>query len=306
MNRTALAIKMLRYLRQNEFVKKQELADFLETNPRNIKELRNELEIAGYTIEILNGPYGGYRLGETSSLPLVELSALEKEALHDATGFLMGSNQPVLNNTFKEGYLKLVNSNQSYTSISSETSKLVMSNLEIEKRLDIFREAIASKVRTKVQYQRGLVQTKSYVFEPYDLLVVNNLWYVVGYIKGKHWASLKVNRILEIEMLEETYLYDENFSTQSMLGTFGFKFSDAIDLQVIIQNHNYASEYEYGENQRVDVIDDTTFELNVRLNSKLRAQSFILQFGSDIKIIAPQWLNQFQYEHAQKITNRKD
>ena len=64
MNRTAKCIEMLMYLSEDTEVYKKtaEVADYLQTNPRNIREFKKELECAGFIIEEKKGRYGGYRL----------------------------------------------------------------------------------------------------------------------------------------------------------------------------------------------------------------------------------------------------
>ena len=67
MNRSALVIKMLNYLYANgrkKPVSREDLAEVLETNVRNIVEFKKELEVAGYLIESVRGKDGGYILNE--------------------------------------------------------------------------------------------------------------------------------------------------------------------------------------------------------------------------------------------------
>ena len=59
MNRTGLTIKMLTLLKARGKMSTKELAEELETNPRNIREFRKELELAGYVVEETRGRYGG-------------------------------------------------------------------------------------------------------------------------------------------------------------------------------------------------------------------------------------------------------
>lgn len=60
---------MILYTRDIMSIK--ELAEELDTNPRNIPEFRKELEAAGYPIETVSGRYGGYRLKKTDFFPTV-------------------------------------------------------------------------------------------------------------------------------------------------------------------------------------------------------------------------------------------
>ena len=53
-----------------EPISTEKLAALLETNPRNIREYRKELETAGFTIEHKKGPYGGYKLEKNALFPV--------------------------------------------------------------------------------------------------------------------------------------------------------------------------------------------------------------------------------------------
>ena len=55
MKRCAACIRMLQLLRSRGFMTREELAQELDTNVRNILEYRKELEEAGYVIEGTTG-----------------------------------------------------------------------------------------------------------------------------------------------------------------------------------------------------------------------------------------------------------
>ena len=75
MNRTALCIRMLALLKVRGRMRIDEIAEALETNPRNVREFRKELEIAGYPIIQTTGRYGGYQLDTSALLPAPALDA---------------------------------------------------------------------------------------------------------------------------------------------------------------------------------------------------------------------------------------
>lgn len=62
MNRTGKCIKMLMLLRKYEKMSSKELSIALETNQRNIREYRKELEEAGFEFHNIRGINGGYQL----------------------------------------------------------------------------------------------------------------------------------------------------------------------------------------------------------------------------------------------------
>ena len=72
----------------------------------------------------------------------------------------------------------------------------------------------------------------------------------------------------------------------------------------IIANRNYLKELVTSDHQIYNDIDASTFEFQLRFYSKKRAQSFVLELGSDITIHKPNWLKEFQLNEALKILER--
>lgn len=62
MNRTSKSIKMLMLLSERGKMNCKELAQALDTNPRNIREFKKELVNAGFLVKYTIGYYGGYEL----------------------------------------------------------------------------------------------------------------------------------------------------------------------------------------------------------------------------------------------------
>ena len=85
MGKTARCIKIIQILSARDLVNTKELADVLETNPRNIKEYIKELEECGYQIYSITGKNGGYRLDKSETIPSLKLTVSEKEVLLEGT-----------------------------------------------------------------------------------------------------------------------------------------------------------------------------------------------------------------------------
>ena len=68
MNRTNLCIRMLQLLKARGKMNTTQLATELEVNPRNIREFKKELVLAGYNVEEVKGRYGGYILNDEYDL----------------------------------------------------------------------------------------------------------------------------------------------------------------------------------------------------------------------------------------------
>ena len=91
MGKALLCIKMLELLNTGKIYKISELAELLDTNPRNIPEYKKELEDCGYVINSVSGKYGGLILDKSNLLPTIKLTNEEKDALNESFRYLMGS-----------------------------------------------------------------------------------------------------------------------------------------------------------------------------------------------------------------------
>ena len=88
MKRCAACIRMLQLLRSRGFMTREELAQELNTNVRNILEYRKEREEVGYVIEATTGKYGGYQLKSGTLLPVAGLYEEELRSLQESRRYL--------------------------------------------------------------------------------------------------------------------------------------------------------------------------------------------------------------------------
>ena len=108
MNRTALCIRMLALLKVRGRMRIDEIAEALETNPRNVREFRKELEIAGYPIIQTTGRYGGYQLDASALLPAPALDAQEEDALQEACRYLRSHTDFIAEEAFERAMGKIL------------------------------------------------------------------------------------------------------------------------------------------------------------------------------------------------------
>ena len=120
MGKTARCIKIIQILSSRDLINTKELADVLDTNPRNIKEYIKELEECGYKIYSITGKNGGYKLDKSETIPSLKLTVSEKEVLLEGTEFLRNTNY-MNQSAFDEAMGKV------FSSIS--TSEITPSNI---------------------------------------------------------------------------------------------------------------------------------------------------------------------------------
>lgn len=93
MRKASKCIKMLQLLNSGKVYKVSELADLLETNPRNLMEYKKEFEERGYYITSIPARYGGYWLEKFTVIPSLTLTGDKKKALSESVGYILSRDE---------------------------------------------------------------------------------------------------------------------------------------------------------------------------------------------------------------------
>lgn len=305
MNRTALAIRMLMILKTRKYIKKSELAEILETNPRNIIELKKELETAGYVIEVTNGPFGGYTLVDSTLFPLASLREEERRAVLIAAPFLLTSKDPLFSDDFKQAMEKILANEKISEPVQIATTagwQLAMNKEILHQYLSLLSTAILSERRVKMSYKPQNKTSKSYLIEPRELVQVNGLWYVLCQDNQKGLSTYKINRIEELMITDQHFRKDEDFFTKKAITPYGHNVSKPIPCVFRIKNREYLSEYVFGENQKIEWISDDEYMLSVNLRGEYSIMQFVLQLGSDCEVVEPEDLRNKVFQEINKMS----
>ena len=310
MGKAAMCIRMLQVLNTGRVYKISELADLLETNPRNIIEYKRELnEVAtdcGYEfyIENVKGRYGGYKLNGHALLPSLALTTNEKDSLMTALNYLVARNDFMAKNEYQHAMGKIISS-IILRDIEKEESIFVinrfplsMSEKDIEYRYRLIKEAIKQKKKIKFTYLSLKNVVTERLFDPYEIFMYNNSYYVIGWLcSGDHVGIrwFKINRIENIEMTKDKYTIWKYYNKSDYIDEYGFKSNGEWYHVEFVAHGAYAAlckERIYGKNQVVEVIDDNSTKVSVDMQNQENIRVFVLGFGNNIDIIEPEWLKE--------------
>lgn len=298
MGKAAMCLKMLQILNTGRVYKISELANLLDTNPRNIIEYKKELEECYYYITTIPGKYGGYRLDKQILLPTLNYNDKELEILNEGTNYLLSRNDF----PNKNEYVKIISKIYSILSknIFSKELKvinrypLVMSEEEISKRYDIIQTAIIAKKAINIKYISQKNNEKDYIYHPYDLFMYNNAWFVIGWCEQySDILYLKLNRISFIEITNKAYVTYKYYNISDYINEYGFKNNGewySIKLKITGKFAMLVKERIYGKNQTIEEVDTNTTILSVEMQNKDDIISFILGFRDQCEVLEPEWL----------------
>lgn len=305
MGKAAMCIKMLQVMNTGRIYKISELADILETNPRNIIEYKKELEEVGYYIISVPGKYGGYKLDKSTIIPSLRLTKEENEALAEGTGYLSSRNDFLYQRDFQSAIAKV------YSSVSRSAPEeeitvynrfpLVMPEEELHKRYDTLKSCLAPSRREQgrvieITYlsQSNEVSTRN--LHPYKLFMFNNAWFVLGFDeKSEEIRYFKLNRIQSYRITEKKFRVLLSYNESDYLNEFGMKQNGEwypVKLKVHGKYAMLVRERLYGKNQTLECIDNDTTILSCEMQNKDDIISFVMGFGKYCIVLEPQWLKE--------------
>ncbi len=312
MNRTALCIRMLQLLKVRGRMKISELADVLETNPRNIPEFRKELEIAGYAITQTRGRYGGYELKEEVLLPSLAFSEEEEQALQEARGYLRSHPDFLHLDAFASALDKLLaNDKKEVTSsgiyvfpqapdISDQEQKYV-------KRCQ---QAISHRLCAKITYQ-PLSDAKPYtiLIHPYELLYYQGACYCLAYsLKAHDYRLFRFSdqRMYDFEIQDRSFSRDPGFALEKYIGENGLIKGHLIFARLLVKGAKARTlaEQSIGVSCHKYWQDDQTLLVETWMESDYALMELVLKLGKDVELLAPDEMRERIIQECKRMLAR--
>lgn len=298
MNKTAACIKIIQILgARNDYVSGNELAEILETNPRNIKEYMKELPVIGYPLETKKGIYGGYKLLSSGVLPAIKLDNEDKKIIQSGIDFLAKSKDFLDYNKYLESMGKVLLSVERKQDVTPLTMidrfPLAMDKNELQKRYQTLSEAIDSQLKCEISYTSANNKTKVHIIHPYRLYVYNGAWFILAFNETINaFGYFKLNRIESIYKTRNRFTILKSFDEADYLDQFGMK-QNGEYYHIELKLHRLTTamnERVYGKNQIIEEIDSENIKFTCDMQNKDMIKSFVMSFGSKCEVLEPEWL----------------
>lgn len=298
MNRSALCIQMLHILYgRNTPIKKQELAQLLETNSRNVIEFKKELETAGYVIESTTGKYGGYVLKEESIFPSLALNKQEMQALQEANEYLKQAAPFQYYPSFASAFNKWKAKGKSQ-SIQNEVVYLSNTKTALNAEENTMWQVLqkAKEQEKRVTFWYCSAQSDNFEerkIEPYEIIVNEDGYYVLGYDLTNHkkhdfkFFKISISRMKDVQQTQERFARELDFKVQEYTGKHTLM-KDFHEVEVEIKEQKARLVLEKGvDNVLSTSWDKGVLRLRFMMEGDLRVKQFLLSLGKDVKVIAP-------------------
>ncbi|MCR5490881.1 MAG: WYL domain-containing transcriptional regulator [Bacilli bacterium] len=309
---------MLYHLNTGRVYKVSELADLLDTSPRNVIEYKKELDEAlsridyGAFIKSIPGRYGGYQLNKSILLPTLQLLPEQKDVLREALDYIMTKKDFVKKKEAEAVFSKVLSSVETKYKDQKlqvvDHYQLTMDQKDIEERYRFIEEAIAKKRVIEIVYESTVNGTKTHILHPYKLFIYNNSWFFHALVPSeqKVW-QFKINRIKEMRMLDQTFRVWEGFKPEDYFDGNGFTNNGGFyhcEFIVTGIRRQLSKERVYGKNQVVVDIDDERSRVTMDMQNEGAIVSYILGCGNDIEVIEPKWAIDRIKEVAENILEK--
>jgi predicted DNA-binding transcriptional regulator YafY len=304
MHRTSNVIKMLQFLRARGVVKKEEIAEHLGVNVRNISEYRKELEQAGYKISSIPGKEGGYSLDQRALLPTIDLTDAEAMAITLVHRQYRQLSQPTMIREFESAMQKILQFRGDQKEFHIvEGVRYKISNQEIEDLFFVIQNAILSKVKLEIDYRTRKDASTIRVVHPYEVFQYRSMWYVIVKSEASgNIFTLKFNRINKVKILNTKFDEVAPYNLSDYVNEFGPAIEEVrVKLLLTGSAAFYAPEYVYGYHQVITQLPYEEVILEVTLASHLQAKHLVMNFGSHCKVIEPEWLIDEILEEAKVV-----
>ncbi|NLN41681.1 MAG: transcriptional regulator [Clostridiales bacterium] len=291
-------------LQTNYILSATELADILETTPRNVKAYIESLRLAGVPIDGLSGRRGGYFISEAYEFKPPRLNENEYNAILLAEEMLTQENGFHYEREIKAAFAKIKAAQGGIMGksnfIAEDDSVFAKGNVDVSPKikthLSTIRKAISSRKKISILYNNP---TKKQVtirkVEPYNLIYRNSSWYVIGHCNLRDAIRIfKIARIESIEVLNERYYVPLNFSITTYMRNTLDLINPGKEYNVEIRFYHpasvWVSEKLWLPTQKIVWLEDDSIIFKAKVNGLTDIKKWVLGYGRLAKVLKPKKL----------------
>lgn len=231
-NTATRLITLIMLLQRQPHQNATQLAQILDVSVRTVQRYVTMLDEMGIPIYAEHGPYGGYTLVRGYKMPPLVFTPEEAVALYLGTGLLeevwgrlyleaaRGALAKLDNVLPDEQRREVAWARQAVVSIGMNWAN---PNLSLDYLIEL-RDAIRERRRVKILYRsRGQAGPEPREVDPYKLVQRWGWQYFIGYCHQRQdLRSFRLDRLLQLEILEQTFAEPDETAIQAYLATNPF------------------------------------------------------------------------------------
>lgn len=300
MGRVAKAIKMLVLLKNRGLLGRNELAELLDENPRNILNIKDELEEAGYEFYSKPGKNGGYELITSVDLPSMVFEKEDTETLKLLHTVVCKDDSLLYNERYADLLERMIAGNvlegddfyRVYDSVTLNCDRKFLE--KVYQRLQF---AISHNCCVEMEYEKTNGEKSHVVVEPYFLVSYRNAWYLNA-VKNGEERTYKINRINNLNVTNTQFKRKKKYKFKE--DSFDLR---EVHVELMVFNRNDISEYKYSDNQEIKRVGKDKFHFEADMK-EYSAYALIKNLGKECKVIQPEFLRDRLIEEAKEILDK--
>ena len=218
---------------------------------------------------------------------------------HDGFKYYIGNAEVLEEDSIQNWMLSTLSVNNILAESKSVHDRILLESIPSDgENLLHYIEAMKRNVLVKITYRRYGAETPSVMtLEPYCVKLFNKRWYALVKFQDKgHFITLAFDRIIALEVLDEKFELDPEFSASEHYSQcYGILNDDFYEVETIRfraygQEANYQKDLPFHKSQvAINVTEEyTDYELKMKITNDFISP--LLSRGAWIKILEPEWL----------------
>jgi predicted DNA-binding transcriptional regulator YafY len=306
-------ISLIMLLQSKAKWKAGDLASELNVSERTVHRYMGMLEEMGIPIYSERGPYGGFSLLKGYKLPPLIFTAEEATVLYMGVNLVEQVWGAVYQDALTGAVAKLDNvlPDDLQQQVAQAQQTLVVGGLAAQdyrpwvETLKVLRECVRQQRAVRLTYRSFALEETCREVEPYALTFRWGWWYLVGRCRLREaMRTFRVDRILSIARLRDTYNIPEDFSAREYVEkTMQFE----ARLTVVVHFDSHVAPYVRERmGHWTDITDHEDGSVTLRMNvSDLDwAAGWVLTYGAAAKVLEPPELVDRVRTEAEQIAQR--
>ncbi|MEL6408692.1 MAG: WYL domain-containing protein [Chloroflexota bacterium] len=295
---------MILLLQKNKHMRAQDLSAELEVSLSTIYRDIDALSIAGIPVYTQPGTQGGIFIDEGFRTSLSDLSqnqilslflAVDAKSLFDI-GMEESTENALLKlfNTLPVSHQQAVERIQERLYIDSESW---FDGETTSPYLEVIQQAVWQDQRLQLLYQSYEMSPKHITIDAYALVSKAYGWYLVGRKTTGDYRTYRLTRIIQLQMLDETFERDSAFNLKTYWQEAQHDFRQQVDddfPKFYVELRIHTSAYWYlirvldGRFQQVQPPDEEHWcHVRIQFKTQVEAEAHILAMSTYVEIISP-------------------
>lgn len=303
-------LSILIIISQKKQVTGKELAEHFEVSLRTIYRDIEKIGEAGVPIAAVGGKGGGYYLMENYSLNNLFLNKNQLEpllAVMNNLDGLFGKNAQFNDLIVKFETLQQA---ENMNSDAKDAEKLIINmshfsmNQELKEYLAMLNQAVEESRLLKFDYINRKMEFENRIVEPIQIEFSDGHWHIIGFCRVRgDYRRFKLVRIRHMELGD--LFTKREITREELLAIFRKSYREKSILVKLAFSDKIGEQLpEYFSKDKIRCFDCGNYEIEDYFPDDEGLKKFILGFGTDCEVLAPESFREEMKRYIEKVQNK--